>query len=539
MFGTRVSALAFALLAAGCVSPVEGPGFAVADGRPAVDSDPTGSSAEPDPAALPAPRFVDATAGSGLDWSASAPLSSTGPERRIVGGGAIAADLDGDDVVDLVLTAVDGPNALFLGRGDGSFERRSGSGLEDGTWTFGGAAADLDGDGLREVLLFDGHQLRSFDNLGGGAFVEGAAPLTVSEAEWVVGAGLVDYDGDGRVDVYVVVEGESAHEGAILGGEDRLLGGLPEGGFEDRTARLGAPPDRIGQGFAVTWLDADLDGDLDAYVINEKGLELVPNRLFLQDDGWFEEASDQLGLALAVDGMGVAQGDLGHDGSPELAVTDTDGRLHMLSVVDGVCVAITGSVEAAPSPGPEFFASWATQMEDFDNDGESDLLTAWGQFNDTEGVEPGRVSLALWRGDVFVDLTPELPELLDPTWRSVLPVDLNGDGQLDWIQTALEGAPAVVLGEPNGGHWLDVRLVGPPGNRDGLGARVGVLSGGVLRQRWLGAGISGAHSSHEPVLHFGLGRVEAIDEVRVTWPDGSRTVVAQPEPDGRVLIHKE
>lgn len=531
MHRTRACWLPIVLLPLGCGPADSGTLFAPSDGMRVEDPDEVGPALRP-------PRFVDGTGESGLDWSASRPTAFRGPQRRVAGGGAVAADLDGDDVVDLLLTSVNGDNALFMGLGDGRFERRPDSGLEEGIWTFGGAAADLDGDGLREVFLFDDHQLRQFDNLGGGRFDERPPPLTASDEEWVVGAGLVDYDGDGFVDVYAVLEGDWTFDGTIVGGEDRLLGGGPGGEFEDRTGRLGQREDRIGQGFVVTWLDVDSDGDLDAYVVNEKGNYLVPNRLFLQDEGWFVEASAEFALDLRVDGMGVAQADLGHDGTLELAVTDTDGWIHLLRMEDGVAVSISEASNAVPPPGPEYFASWATQLEDLDNDGEADLLTAWGQFEDRAGAEPGRVSLALWRQDGFEDFTPQLPELLNPTWRSVLPVDVNDDGQLDWLQTGLAGAPALILGVPTGGHWLDVQLQGPPGNRDGLGAMVYLLADGVVQQRCLGAGISGSHSSKEPVVHFGLGRVDRVDEVRVRWPDGSETVVEEPAADGRLLVRK-
>ncbi len=492
---------------------------------------------QPEEIELLHPLFTDTTAESGLAWSAAEPSSDQGPSRAITGGGAITADLDGDSIVDVLLTAVGGPNALFLGLGDGRFELRPDSGLEAGTWTVGGAAADLNGDGLREVFLFDGHELRLFENLGQGAFAEQPAPLVASEDEWVVGAGLVDYDGDGQVDVYVVVQGSWQGDEPMVGGEDRLLHGLGDLQFEDFTNRLGEVEDRIGQGFAVTWLDVDDDGDLDAYAVNDKGPMLVPNRLFEQKDGWFEEASADFLLDLEVDGMGIAQGDLRHDGTLELAITNTDGLFHLLELTDAGAVEITDAVNAAPPAGPEYFASWATQMEDFDNDGEVDVLTAWGEFG--EEAVPGRVSLGLWAGDSFEDFTPELPELLDPTWRGVVPADFNGDGQLDWLQTVMVGSPAVVLGRPTGAHWLEVQLEGPPGNRDGLGALVRVLANGVEQTRCLGAAISGAHSSHEPVAHFGLGEVGLVDEVRVHWPDGSSTVVASPESDRRLVVAKQ
>ena len=533
MRGTIVSSVCAVLFVVGCSEPEEG--FVERLDSPDATPDPVDDPGpEPGPEPILPPLFTDVTTTAGLDWYAPEPTSEQGPLRRFAGGGAVAADLDGDDVVDLLLTAVDGPNALYLGLGDGSFQPRADSGLEVGDWTFGAAAADLDGDGLREVLMYDAHQLRVFENLGGGDFAEQPPALTLGPEEWVVGGGFVDYDGDGHVDGYVVVQGDwELGEPPSAGAEDRLLGGQPGLQFEDRTHLLGEREQRVGQGFAVTWLDVDHDGDLDAYVANEKGTSLVPNQLFVQKDGGFLEESERFGLDLAMDGMGLATADLGHDGAPEIAITDTDFNLELVRLEDGFAVEIA---DACPAAGPEFYASWATQLEDFDNDGEADLLTAWGQF-ESDG-DPGRVTLSRWGGDAFEDLTPQLPDLLDPTWRSVLPVDLNADGQLDWVQTRLVGAPVVILGRPTGAQWLAVELEGPEGNRDGLGARVTVIAGGVERSRWLGAGIAGAHSSTEPVLHFGLGEVAEVEAVRVDWPDGTTSLIPTPEPARRLVVSK-
>ncbi len=533
MRGTMVSWACLLWFAVGCAGPSEEGGFASND-----------SSGAPDPVDEDEPIWLglrlvrDATSEAGLDWSAPEPTSEHGPLRRFAGGGAVAADLDGDSIPDLLLTAVDGPNALFLGLGDGRFEARPDSGLEEGSWTFGGAAADLDGDGLREVFLFDDHELRLFQNLGDGAFAELPPPLVADDDEWVVGAAFVDYDGDEQVDAYVVVQGDWA-VGAEppAGGEDRLLGGLGGLLFEDRSEQLGGGQHRMGQGFAATWLDADGDGELDIYVANDKGSILAPNRLFLQRQGGFVEDSSAFGLNLRIEAMGIAQADLGHDGRLELAITDIDSKLHLMRLGEGGAVEISEAVDARPPLDSELLASWATQLEDFDNDGEADLLTAWGSF-DTDSA-PGRTTLGLWRGEDFTDVSPGLPALPDPTWRAVLPVDLNQDGQLDWVQTCLVGAPAVMMALGTDAHWLDVQLEGPTGNRDGLGARVRVLAGGIEQERLLGAGISGAHSSQEPVLHFGLGPVDELDEVQVHWPDGSITIIDQPAPDQRLLVSRD
>jgi hypothetical protein len=81
--------------------------------------------------------------------------------------------------------------------------------------------------------------------------------------------------------------------------------------------------------------------------------------------------------------------------------------------------------------------------------------------------------------------------------------------------------------------WIDLKLVGAmragdrgtaPGsaaksNRDGIGARVEVLSGG---KRWTAERVasSGYLSENDGRLHFGLGAADIIDKLTVRWPSG-------------------
>jgi enediyne biosynthesis protein E4 len=62
-------------------------------------------------------------------------------------------------------------------------------------------------------------------------------------------------------------------------------------------------------------------------------------------------------------------------------------------------------------------------------------------------------------------------------------------------------------------------LEGGPSNRDAVGAAVCVVAGGRRRYGWrLGGG--SYQSASDPRLHFGVGTVERIDSVEVTWPSG-------------------
>ena len=69
-----------------------------------------------------------------------------------------------------------------------------------------------------------------------------------------------------------------------------------------------------------------------------------------------------------------------------------------------------------------------------------------------------------------------------------------------------------------------VRLVGRASNRDGIGARVTVVTGDV-RQVLLKKSSTGYLSQNDPRIHFGLGAAEVVDRIEVVWPSGTVQVL--------------
>jgi hypothetical protein len=64
-----------------------------------------------------------------------------------------------------------------------------------------------------------------------------------------------------------------------------------------------------------------------------------------------------------------------------------------------------------------------------------------------------------------------------------------------------------------------LRLVGTKSNRDGIGARVKVVSGDLTQIDEVYSG--GSYLSQNDLrLHFGLGQRTKVDQVEVRWPSG-------------------
>ena len=88
----------------------------------------------------------------------------------------------------------------------------------------------------------------------------------------------------------------------------------------------------------------------------------------------------------------------------------------------------------------------------------------------------------------------------------------------------------------NHNHWLGVRLVGTPSNRDGIGARVTVRSS----RSWVDEVRSGSSysSSSDLRLHFGLGQEAQVENIQVRWPNGREEIFPGTRAD-RFLTLKE
>jgi hypothetical protein len=94
----------------------------------------------------------------------------------------------------------------------------------------------------------------------------------------------------------------------------------------------------------------------------------------------------------------------------------------------------------------------------------------------------------------------------------------------------------VIRREPTGNHWLQVDLEGPPGNRQGLGAVVGLHGLGTDRYHAVGHAETSVYSQGHHRVYFGLGPDPKVQRLSVRWPDGTIQQVESPQVDRRIVI---
>ncbi|MDX1577062.1 MAG: FG-GAP-like repeat-containing protein [Gemmatimonadota bacterium] len=271
-------------------------------------------------------RFVDVTEEAGL-------LSSHPTQT------AAWADYDGDGWLDLFIgnESRDGRahvSELYRSNGDGTFtETAAAVGLGVAAFVKGVDWGDVDDDGRPDlyISIFQApnrlYRNAGPDGAGGWRFEDITERAGVSEPGASFPTWFWDFDNDGREDLFV--SGYSAQTADIVRealGEPhdaelpRLYRNAGDGTFVDVTAERGL--DRILYAMGSNYGDLDNDGWLDLYLgTGDPDLrQLMPNRMFRNAAGRFEEVSGAGGFGHLDKGHGVSFADIDNDGDQDVHI---------------------------------------------------------------------------------------------------------------------------------------------------------------------------------------------------------------------------
>ena len=451
-------------------------------------------------------------------WRFTDVTESAGVGDQGWGSGAVVADVDDDGHFDLYVTNM-GPNVLYRGRGDGTFERVASSGAEDPRWSQTACFADFDGD--RRVDLYVSNYLR-FD----------ADPRKKRGTDRCVYKGMPIFCGPG----------------GLVAAPDSIFHNEGGGKFRDVSEEWGvrSVPPSYGLGTLIAYINDDAWPDV--LVSNDTN----PNFCFLNDGGRrFREAGVFLGLAyndygVEQAGMGLASADLTGDGRPEVFVTNFEDDTNTLYVADDTGLWTEGTFPAGLGTAAYRHLGWGTFFFDLEGDGDLDLFVANGHI--APQVDAVRASVGYrQRNQVFVndgsgkfhDSTASLPgaEKRRQSSRGTACGDLDGDGDPDIVVNNIDAAPTI-LENRSAGRRITVRLRGARLNRAAIGARVFLTSGGKRQERMVRSGSSWA-SQCELTVRFGVGPIAPgtrVDDLRVRWPSGSVEVFRPPRVGESVTV---
>ena len=197
----------------------------------------------------------------------------------------------------------------------------------------GVAVGDINGDTLPDIYL-SGNQVKNklYLNKGNFKFEDITEQAGVAgNSTWNTGAVMGDVNGDGLLDIYVC---------AVVGingfyGQNELFINNGDSTFTESAAKYGLDLDSSSSNAA--FLDYDLDGDLDIYILNhavhtqksfgkadlryERNYQ-TGDKLMRNDGDTFTDVSEEAGIYGGINsyGLGISIADFNQDGFPDIYV---------------------------------------------------------------------------------------------------------------------------------------------------------------------------------------------------------------------------
>lgn len=364
-----------------------------------------------------------------VDLAAQAGVQATGRDSS----GVCFGDLDNDGDPDLLVTTELGSPILFVNQGDGTFSDASATAgfNPSGRSASSCAMGDINNDGLLDIALG-----RTFDH----DTLQGIFPI-------------VPFDPFGlnfHNELYLNQDGGSFLDISLAAGL-HTLGGVPPGAATIT--------------WAVAFVDHDQDGDVDLWLADDQGG--LPNppvgvdRGFVQilendGTGSFEAISDEVGLTESGESwMGLSFADFDCNGTLDVFGSNFgDYFIPLLSPISGYQLGeqasrwlLQGSDGTFVDDGVGALVAsvfgWGTSAEDFDNDGDTDIVFHGGL--DMHGLvtrdNPGTLLINDGSASFTFAAGAFASNHVERNVQGVASGDLDQDGFVDVVSVANEVIP--------------------------------------------------------------------------------------------------
>ncbi len=365
---------------------------------------------------------------------------------------------------------------------------------------------------------------------------------------------------------------------------DKLYNNDGKGHFTDVSIKAGILPD-LSFGLNAQVGDLNNDGWLDVYVSNDF---VSPDFAYINNgDGTFTDKRNEYLKHMSYYSMGADIADVNNDGYSDLMVLDMSPEDYVRSKTTMSMMSIdrfNSMIEnnyhyqymhnvLQLNNGNETFSeianlsglaktdwSWSALFADFDLDSYNDLFVTNGIYRDvvdrdnnieiekyikenknklkeidfynfTQKLPQQKLTNYLFKnnGDLtFSDKTEDWSDLEATFSNGAVYVDLDNDGDLDIVTNNLDENATILRNnsrEKNKGNYLQITFKGPDKNPFGLGtkATISMPNGDILDKQLINS--RGYLSSTSNKLHFGLGQLEVLDSLTITWLNGRQEVL--------------
>lgn len=382
------------------------------------------------------------------------------------------------------------------------------------------AQADLDADGQTDLLM----TLGAIAVVWGGQDLQPLGTRRDNAGPTDIAPGDIDKDGD--LDVLVAWSAPDHSNPSLMRGE--IL--RNDGNRQFTSLAFDAPDDVWGPGFDFTIRDINQDGNQDAYLCNDMGAEVAPNRLFLGDGTTLVPHSGE-GLDQRLSCMGTSWGDIDGDGTLELYIAESVHHLLMKSDDAGNWYDIANSMGLSTTPFGPHTMSWGSTIADFDNDTQMELVDGIGDFWTLDQEPNAPVWFERDSDGQFQDISQSRGLPTAANARGILAQDINRDGLLDLIMGDANRSPWIFLSAGcSEDNWMEISAP--------IGSEVKIEAGDHIFAARIDTE-SGWASSGPATAHIGLGSLQSVDRVILTLSNGDERVLEGPLSTRRRLLFQE